>query len=292
LFALVALGVAVVASGVARGRSSLAHAPQPSASSFSVPLLPPVPSAELAPRVEPPACPSEMVLVEGQYCTDVRQDCNRWLDDEALPFARCAEYSTKSRCVGKLEPKRFCIDRYEYTPPGQKLPQNWASFEIASQTCKDLGKRICTDSEWNFACEGEEMRPYPYGYERRPVCNQDRTDLYEKNPRMQVLADRREPNGAHPECRSPFGVEDMAGNMDEPTAREGFEQNYPFRNALKGGWWMAARNRCRPATTAHDDHFKDIQIGVRCCGAASGSITLGASPASEPSQQSVLPAAP
>ena len=38
-----------------------------------------------------------------------------------------------------------------------------------------------------------------------------------------------------------------------------------FHNALKGGWWMAARNRCRPATTAHDDYYKDIQIGVRCC---------------------------
>jgi formylglycine-generating enzyme len=59
--------------------------------------------------------------------------------------------------------------------------------------------------------------------------------------------------------------------MDEPVAREGFEKNQPFRNALKGGWWMPARNRCRPATTAHDDYFKDIQIGVRCCdGAKSG----------------------
>ncbi len=268
LFVLVAAGIGVVASGVARGRSEAERAKVSVSSASSVPLLPPAPSVDLAPRVEPPACPAEMVLVEGQYCTDVRQDCNRWLDDEALPFARCAEYSHKSRCVGKLEPKRFCIDRYEYTPPGESLPQNWASYEIAGRTCKGLGKRLCTDNEWNFACEGEEMLPYPYGYERRAVCNQDRTDLYEKNPRMQVLADRRAANGAHPECRSPFGVEDMAGNMDEPTAREGFEQNHPFRNALKGGWWMAARNRCRPATTAHDDYFKDIQIGVRCCGDA------------------------
>jgi hypothetical protein len=268
LFVLVAAGIGVVASGVARGRSEAERASVPVTSASIVPLTPPAPSADLAPPAPPPVCPAEMVLVEGQYCTDVRQDCNRWLDDEALPFARCAEYSHKSRCVGKLEPKRFCIDRYEYTPPGERLPQNWASYEIAGQTCKSLGKRLCTDSEWNFACEGEEMLPYPYGYERRPVCNQDRTDLYEKNPRMQVLADRRAPNGAHPECRSPFGVEDMAGNMDEPTAREGFEQNHPFRNALKGGWWMAARNRCRPATTAHDDYFKDIQIGVRCCGDA------------------------
>jgi len=38
-----------------------------------------------------------------------------------------------------------------------------------------------------------------------------------------------------------------------------------FRSALKGGWWMPARNRCRPATTAHDNFFKELQIGIRCC---------------------------
>jgi len=230
------------------------------------------PPAELTPVVAPapvpPSCPAEMALVEGNYCTDVRQDCNRWLDDESLPFARCAEYSHRSRCVCKRVSMRFCIDRLEYTPPGEKLPQNQASFDIASKTCEGLGKRVCTDNEWTFACEGEDMLPYPYGYERRPVCNQDVTHLFEKNPHMQVLLDLREPADSHPECKSPFWVLNMTGNLDEPTAREGFEKNQPFRNALKGGWWMPSRNRCRPATTAHDDYFKDIQIGVRCCEAA------------------------
>jgi formylglycine-generating enzyme required for sulfatase activity len=228
-----------------------------------------------------------MVLVEGSYCTDVRQDCNRWLDVEGTPFARCAEYAHRSRCVGKRVPLRFCIDRREYTPPGEKLPLNHASYDIATKTCESLGKRICTDNEWNFACEGEDMLPYPYGYERRAVCNQDRTDLFEKNPRMQILKDLREPADGRPECRSPFGVENMTGNMDEPVAREGFEKNEPFRNALKGGWWMPARNRCRPATTAHDDYFRDIQIGVRCCSAAPSS---GAPPSS--SDLPSLPAPP
>jgi hypothetical protein len=108
------------------------------------------------------------------------------------------------------------------------------------------------------------MRPYPYGFERRQVCNQDRTDLYLPGKRRQVLADLRWPSGSRPECVSPFGVFDMVGNVDESVVKvpAGLP---PFSNALKGGWWMPARNRCRPATTAHDDHFTDIQIGVRCC---------------------------
>jgi formylglycine-generating enzyme len=267
LVILVLGGLGVVFHGATTGREQSAL---PTSAPASPPAMPATTTAEpLASVAAPtPTCPPEMVLVEGEYCTDVRQDCNRWLDDAALPFARCGEYSTTSRCVGKRVTMRFCIDRREYTPPGENLPQNWASFDIATKTCEGLGKRLCTDNEWNFACEGPDMLPYPYGYERRPVCNQDQKDLFEKNPRMQVLKDLREPADGRPECKSPFGVENMVGNMDEPVAREGFENNAPFRNALKGGWWMPARNRCRPATTAHDDFFKDIQIGVRCCSGA------------------------
>jgi len=225
--------------------------------------LPVPPAAEVS-----PACPRDMVLVEGEYCTDVFQSCVRWLDDKILPFARCSEFKSPSRCIGTRVRQRFCIDRYEYTAPGEELPLNYQSFQKSNALCLSLGKRLCTETEWTFACEGEEMRPYPYGFTRAPKCNQDRDDLYEVNPHRQILADRRERPDARPECVSPFGVYNMAGNMDESVLREGKEHVDPFRNALKGGWWMAARNRCRPATTAHDDYYKDIQVGTRCCAAA------------------------
>ncbi len=230
----------------------------------------PVPNPALLPAPIPTpaevnACPKDMVLVQGEYCTEVAQVCARWLDDETLPFARCGDYHSPSRCIGSRVHERFCMDRYEYTPAGQDLPLNYQSFTKANALCTSLGKRMCTESEWNFACEGEEMRPYPYGFSRLAVCNQDRDDLYEVNPHRQILADRRERADARPECVSPFGVYNMAGNMDESVLREGPEHVDPYRNALKGGWWMPARNRCRPATTAHDDYYNDIQVGARCC---------------------------
>ena len=158
---------------------------------------------------------------------------------------------------------RFCIDRYEYTPQNAQLPLNFASFAKASALCAKLGKRTCSEEEWNFACEGEDMWPYPYGFERRPVCNQDRYDLYEDAPRHRALRDLREPGNARPACVSPFGVRNMAGNMDEPVRRR--TSDSAFNNALKGGWWMPSQNRCRFATIAHDDYYQGIQIGVRCC---------------------------
>ncbi len=216
------------------------------------------------------ACAEDMVLVEGEYCTDVRQECTRWLDDRSLPFARCAEYARTPRCAGAKVKMRYCIAAHEMAG-SDGLPVNHQSFVTAAKLCKESGKRLCTESEWNFACEGEELRPYPYGFERKPVCNQDREDLFEQNPRRKVLRDLRAPSTGNLECVSPFGVYNMVGNVDETVQRTGAEHNRPYRNALKGGWWMAGRNRCRPATTAHDDYYEGIQVGVRCCADAPGS---------------------
>ena len=249
------LGARVTAAAVTRHSVTLAQ-------SVQVPDTPVAASAA--------SCPAEMVLVEGSYCTEVRHECDKWLDDPKLPYARCAKYKQNARCVGQRVPMRYCIDRTEYTKPGESLPLNHQSFVSGSKICKSQGKRLCTESEWNFACEGEEMLPYPYGWSREAKCNQDREDLYEKNPRRQILKDNRMSAAELSECVSPFGVLNMAGNLDEPVLRENARYNPPYRNGLKGGWWMAARNRCRPATTKHDDHYNDIQVGVRCCAEAPG----------------------
>jgi hypothetical protein len=243
--------------------AQVAPTPAPDA---AVALPAPPPSASGLPVFAPnPGCANDMVLVSGEYCTQVEHVCKRWLDDDLLPYARCAEYEPSARCTGKRQTLRFCIDRFEYTKSSETLPTNYSSFVGASKICESLGRRICTESEWNFACEGPEMQPYPYGWSREPVCNQDRTDLFEKNPKMQVLRDHRVAAGSMKDCKSPFGVYDMTGNLDEPVLREAQRYEYPFRNGLKGGWWMAGRNRCRAVTTAHNDHYRDIQIGVRCC---------------------------
>jgi hypothetical protein len=234
-------------------------------------------SAPIAPAAGG-ACPSGMLPVEGEYCTDVRHTCKKWLDDPKLPFARCGEYEPTAKCVGKRVKMSYCIDKYEYTPPGASVPANFQSFVSASKVCKEQGKRICTEAEWNFACEGEEMRPYPYGWSREPKCNQDREDLFTKNPMKRELADRRLPSDSASlsECVSPFGVANMVGNLDEPVLREEARFAYPYRNGLKGGWWMPGRNRCRPATTKHDDHYNDIQVGARCCADPPGEGSDGA----------------
>jgi formylglycine-generating enzyme len=216
-----------------------------------------------SPSLAADMCSNDMVLVSGGYCPRVELHCLHWLDAAELPFARCAEYANPARCLANRVAMRFCIDRYEHTPAGERLPSNFASFVKAEATCKSLGKRVCDEEEWTLACEGETLQPYPYGFERRPVCNQDRYDLYVPGSHRRILRDLREPSTARPDCVSPFGVFNLVGNLEEPVRRRGLAP--PFSSALKGGWWMPARNRCRSATTRHNHRYQGIQIGVRCC---------------------------
>ncbi|MCA9631201.1 MAG: SUMF1/EgtB/PvdO family nonheme iron enzyme [Myxococcales bacterium] len=221
----------------------------------------PAPEAKTAPVSEDDACPANMVLVEGEYCPKVKQTCLRYLDPPGrFEKFRCAEYKQPAECEGPKKKMKFCIDRDEYVAPNSSLPENHKSWTHADQTCRAQGKRVCMESEWNFACEGEEMRPYPYGFKRDPTaCNADHTDLVDAEGN---LKDRRVPPGTYNRCVSPFGVRDMAGNLEEFVTIDG---STPARPAMKGAYWQPSRNFCRAAQTAHDRYYNGTETGFRCC---------------------------
>ncbi|CAN5386961.1 hypothetical protein BH09MYX1_BH09MYX1_28600 [soil metagenome] len=208
------------------------------------------------------ACPTDMVLAEGAYCAKPIQICKRWLDPPG-PYQdyRCADYVSPSRCPGAKEQKRFCIDREEYAAPGEELPLGNQSWTSAGEVCAKLDKRLCLESEWQFACEGEEMLPYPYCFTRdATACNIDRTDLGRPNG---GLKDLREPISAHPKCLSPFGVHGMSGNIEEWATQD--DGHPPDRSTMKGAWWLPGKNTCRARTLGHGEKYRGKQVGVRCC---------------------------
>jgi sulfatase modifying factor 1 len=209
----------------------------------------------------PGPCPDSMVLVESEYCTEVRERCEEWIEPPSNMLARCARYAP-STCVGVRVHKRFCIDRDEYVAPGDALPMGGASWTQARVICEQERKRLCLETEWELACEGEQMLPYPTGYVRDgDACNFDKGDLVD--PATGKLRDQRVPASKLDRCTSPFGVRAMVGNVDEWVWRD--RTWGEWRSALKGGWWMPARDRCRPATTAHDESYRELQTGFRCC---------------------------
>jgi hypothetical protein len=86
-------------------------------------------------------------------------------------------------------------------PEGQQyFPVVYISLDDAQAYAKWAGKRLPTEMEWQYAAQGTDVRKYPWGNEMdSSKCN------YNLNHPTAVEA---HPNGA-----SPFGVEDMIGNV-------------------------------------------------------------------------------
>ncbi len=266
----------VVAPGCDGGQKGLVAdaAPAPRASEASVDAQPtPAPPDEQDAARQVGPCAESMQLIAGKFCPYVGHRCVDWIDEGR---DRCRRYAPPPLCEGRLEDKRFCMDRYEYPNVPGVLPVVMVSYLEADDACRAEGKRLCTEDEWTFACEGEERVPYPYGYERdATACNIDRpynmpdfeafNDSRKIAPEMERL-DQRVLSGSRPRCVSPFGVFDMTGNVDEwtrnPTPKP--EKNVDI-SSLKGGYFGPIRARCRPVTRSHNRWFRFYQVGFRCC---------------------------
>ena len=228
-----------------------------------------VPAPVAKRKVDPDAnaCPAGMVLVDGEYCPEVEQKCLEWMDPPTSRYHefRCARYEKPAKCKGPKVHKRYCIDATERVEDGSSLPRHFMSWTSSKKLCESQGARLCLESEWIFACEGEEMRPYPYGWERdSAACNVDRSENIGRPGR---LVDHRDPAGSHATCKSPFGVQDMAGNVEEWAQADGPGQGSKmgWKEVLKGSWWIPSRHACRQFQVGHNDVYAGGETGTRCC---------------------------
>lgn len=85
------------------------------------------------------------------------------------------------------------------------LPVTWVSLEDARAYATWAGKRLPREWEWQYAAQGNDGREYPWGNEwvaaNVPTPDTGRTE--------QPAADVH----AHPAGASPFGVQDLVGNV-------------------------------------------------------------------------------
>jgi sulfatase modifying factor 1 len=278
-----------------------AAAPSPPAGDAEPP--PPAPDAPLAPSTEPPpasnlpasqllpkeappsgACPGDMILVEGDYCTEVDHQCLKSWFDKSNKKEVCEDFAPKATCTGAKVKKRFCIDRFAWPNVRGERPEVMNNFYQAQIKCAAVDKRICTESEWTMSCEGPEMKPFPYGWKRDPTkCNGDHLwdepsmkKVGKRDPKELARLWRGVPNGAQPECISDYGVPDLPGNTDDIASSETYSSDYrgKFDSVTTGGpWYKGVRNQCRPKIYTHDEGFYYYNMGFRCCGEADGKPT-------------------
>lgn len=229
-------------------------------------------------------CPNDMVEINGNHCSVPGHHCieggkDNFFKDakEPMPYY-CNEYKEeKIKCLGKQTKLHFCIDRFEFPNIIGEKPRVFTSYYDAEKQCKNLGKRLCLDVEWELACMGPDWLPYPTGFKRdNKACNIDHPwikpndGILKNGTEEEIKAELERLYQGHSigdrlTCKSAYGVYDLTGNVDEMTTNYS-HNNKPYRLSYKGGHWVGgARNRCLPATLSHDESTKYYCEGWRCC---------------------------
>jgi formylglycine-generating enzyme required for sulfatase activity len=116
-------------------------------------------------------------------------------------------------------------DPYWGAPEYARFPVIEVSWEDASTFCAWIGRRLPTEAEWELAARGdctivapmacgfEDERPYPWGSDM-PTC--ELANYAEPIAGSCILPDGdTDLVGARPLGASPYGVEDLAGNVAE-----------------------------------------------------------------------------
>ncbi|MFO0763097.1 MAG: SUMF1/EgtB/PvdO family nonheme iron enzyme [Byssovorax sp.] len=219
-----------------------------------------------------PACPPDMRLVTGLHYDEMEHLCVTARKDSK--DTHCFDYSAGiSAEQGKAIEIRVCMDQFEAPNVRGARPFVMKSYKGAAKWCGERRKRVCTEEEWEMACEGPEHRPLAYGWSvDKTMCNSDKqwrpfnvARLYDEGDESRKEVERLwqgSPSGAYATCVSAFGIYDMMGNVEEwVTSRKGRR----FPGALMGGFWAKPWTGCRGTNDAHEPTFTFYETGFRCC---------------------------
>ncbi len=177
--------------------------------------------------------------------------------DKDLPHRPGDDDPRRRRRVTKETIGAFCIDRYEFPNRKGARPATGVTWLEAASKCRELGRRLCTEYEWEKSCRGPGQLLFPWGNRfEMTACALD----------AKAAAEHR--SGALAACVSGYGVYDMSGSTQEWTANA-WDGSASLR-VVRGGWDEALADkgaRCsRRGSRAGP--AAGPRTGFRCCAEA------------------------
>lgn len=192
---------------------------------------------------------------------------------------------TAGRCEKPLEksPPHVWTEQFTWGKPDrEKHPVNGVTFESARGFCKQAGKRLPTETEWEYAARGSTNRPHPWG-DAPPgpkllnVCDTScRAEgqkhklawvaMFEESDGFPYTA----PVGSFPAGATPEGVLDLEGNVREWVEGPACPYDKPdcSEKAIlqRGASWLEqfkgeVRSSARPRTLSNGAY---ASVGFRC----------------------------